>query len=78
VDADGHRYDDTAQPLVCEHCRAPIGVYEPLVYLDQLGEAVRCSLLRLPGSVRRAADAVAIFHAGCHDPARAPPREGSR
>jgi hypothetical protein len=66
VDRD-HHHDDARRPLVCEHCGAPIGAYEPLVYINDLGDAVRCSLLRLPGHVRHASDAAAIFHAVCHD-----------
>jgi hypothetical protein len=51
--------------LSCARCDDAIGVYEPLVYVDDQGQTVRTSRLRLPDDVRAAAHATSFFHAEC-------------
>jgi hypothetical protein len=65
--APDHHHDEARPPVLCDHCGDTIGVYEPLVYVDDAGDAVRSSLLRVPDHLRRVRDGAAFFHAACHD-----------
>ena len=66
-----HHADGTGQhPLRCGPCGDAIGVYEPLVYLDDQGSPVLTSLLRLPDEVRDRIGETTFFHAACHPGSR--------